>query len=238
MSESNQASPQASEDLVKVWDPFVRVFHWTLAIGFFIAYFSEDVLLLHVWTGYLLGALILLRILWGFIGPKHARFRDFLFPPPVIATYLFDLVRFKSMRYLGHSPAGAAMIFVLLGGTLAVIGTGLVLYAVEDNAGPLASWVHADTGAGNHGLPLMSSARADEREEHEEFGEHRDGTFGTARAGEHDEEGEGFWEEAHEVLANLVLFLALVHIAGVLLASAATRENLSRSMVTGLKRRH
>lgn len=98
---------------------------WTLVIGFFVAYFSEDILLLHVWAGYALGILILLRIVWGFFGPKHARSRDFLFPPSVIAAYLFDLM----------------------------------------------------------------------------------------------------------------LFLAIVHIAGVLLASTVSRENLSRSMVTGFKRR-
>jgi len=215
-------------DMIKVWDPFVRVFHWTLAIGFFVAYFSEDILALHVWTGYVIGVLVLLRIVWGFIGPKHARFSDFLFPPSVIAAYLFDLVRFKSQRHLGHSPAGAAMIFVLLGGILAVVGTGLVLYAVEDNAGPLAGFVQVDAPADRaDGFALVPAALADEDEAYEHEGEHRGG----------EGEGEELWEEAHEVLANLMLFLVIVHIVGVLLASAVTRENLSRSMVTGRKRR-
>jgi cytochrome b len=220
----------ARPDTIKVWDPFVRAFHWTLTIGFFVAYFSDDSRALHVWTGYLVGVLVLLRIVWGFIGPKHARFSDFLYPPSVIAAYLFDLVRFKSQRHIGHSPAGAAMIFLLLGGMLAVVGSGLVLYAVEDNAGPLAGFVQADTPADRAGgFALVPAALADDDEAYEHEGRYRGGERGG--------EGDEFWEEAHEVLANLMLFLVILHIAGVLLASAVTRENLPRSMVTGRKRR-
>jgi len=90
--------------------------------------FSENIPSLHVWTGYVLGALVVLRILWGFIGPEHARFGDFMFLPPVILGYLLDLARLRSKRYLGHSPAGAAMFFVPLRGMPAVVGTGLVVY--------------------------------------------------------------------------------------------------------------
>ena len=67
---------------LRVWDLFVRVFHWSVAAGFFIAYFTEDdFMLLHVWTGYLVGALVAMRIVWGFIGPKYARFYDFIYSP-------------------------------------------------------------------------------------------------------------------------------------------------------------
>lgn len=215
---------------IRVWDAFVRIFHWTLAIGFFVAYFSEDVLWLHVWTGYVLGVLVLLRILWGFVGPKHARFRDFLFPPAIIAAYLFDLIRFQAQRHIGHSPAGAIMVFLLLGGMLAVTGTGLVVYAEEENAGPLAGLIAQTEPAATVELSPIATAHADEEREHDDaYGEH---------AGEHAEEHEAgeAWEEAHEVLANLMLFAVLLHIAGVLLASLVTRENLARSMITGRKR--
>ncbi|MEE9479215.1 MAG: cytochrome b/b6 domain-containing protein, partial [Kiloniellales bacterium] len=99
--------------MVRVWDIFVRVSHWALAAGFFVAYFTEDnLLLLHVWAGYLVGVLVVLRLLWGVVGPKHARFTDFVCGPRRAAGYLLDLFRFRAPRYLGHSPAGGAMAVV------------------------------------------------------------------------------------------------------------------------------
>jgi cytochrome b len=67
--------------MVKVWDAFVRVFHWSVAVGFFIAYFTEDdAMLLHVWAGWVVGALVVMGTL-GIIGLKHARFSDFIYSP-------------------------------------------------------------------------------------------------------------------------------------------------------------
>jgi len=223
MSDPSDATHQP--DSIQVWDLFVRVFHWTLAVGFFVAYFSEDLLLLHVWTGYLIGVLVLARIIWGFVGPQHARFSDFAFPLKAVLAYLIDLVRFKAIRHIGHSPAGAVMVWALLAGILAIVGSGLVLYALEENAGPLAGFVRADElSQGAAPFALVSTAQADDdAEEHGERGE----------AGERAEE---LWEELHEVLANLVLILVLLHIVGVVFASIVTRESLPRSMVTGRKR--
>jgi cytochrome b len=220
VSEQNNTTHAGS---IQVWDPFVRIFHWTLAVGFFVAYLSEDVELLHVWAGYLVGALILARIVWGFIGPQHARFSDFAFPLKAVLAYLVDLVRFKAIRHIGHSPAGAAMVWALLAGVLAIVGSGLVLYAIEENAGPLAGFVSTDE-VSDEATPfaLISPAQADD-DEHE-YGER-------SREG-----GEEFWEDLHEVLANLVLVLVFLHIAGVVFASVVMRENLPRSMVTGRKR--
>jgi cytochrome b len=228
---------------LQVWDPFVRLFHWTLAIGFFVAYLSEDSLLLHVWAGYLVGTLVLARIVWGFVGPQHARFSDFAYPPKAIIAYLVDLVRFKAMRHLGHSPAGAAMVWVLLIGVLAIVGSGLVLYALEEDAGPLAGFVsHDQPGPGAQPFALIAPAQADEdgypEDEHGEYAERGgvgQGGREHAEGGEH-EGGEEFWEEVHEVLANLILFMVFLHIAGVVFASIVTRENLPRSMVDGRKR--
>lgn len=129
---------------VKVWDPLVRVFHWTLVIGFFTAYLTEgeeDTLFLHTWAGYSVAGLVLVRVLWGLIGTRHARFRDFVFRPAQIKAYLGDVLRLKPQRYLGHNPAGGAMIVLLLSSLTCTALFGMGLYAVEDNAGPLAAWL-------------------------------------------------------------------------------------------------
>ena len=127
------------DDEIKVWDPLVRLFHWLLVAGFFIAYLSGDEwLTVHVWAGYLVAGLILFRLLWGFVGPRHARFSDFVVAPAQVRAYLTDMLKGRERRYLGHNPAGGLMIVALLLGLAAISLTGLALYGVEDQAGPLA----------------------------------------------------------------------------------------------------
>ena len=124
---------------VRIWDPFVRIFHWSLVAGFFIAYFTEDDLqTIHNWAGYLVLALVVLRIPWGFIGPRHARFSDFVRPPAVIIGHLKDLARGRARRYIGHTPAGGAMILALLGFVLLTCLSGLTVLGLEGE-GPLAT---------------------------------------------------------------------------------------------------
>jgi cytochrome b len=212
-------------DHVPVWDRFVRVAHWALVLAFAVAYLTEDdALTVHVWAGYAVGAIIVLRIVWGFVGPQHARFSDFLYRPGVIIGYLGALVRLRGRRYLGHSPAGGAMVILLLAGLLGTVGSGVWLYAVEDNRGPLAGIV--STAA----PPTTSTGgyRDGGDEEHDGRDDHDGGRQS------HDSDT---LEEIHEVLANLTLILVFLHIGGVLLASFVHRENLPRAMITGTKRR-
>ena len=127
-------------DQIKVWDPLVRTFHWILAASFFIAYLSEDDLLtLHVWAGYIVGAAISFRFFWGFIGTRHARFKDFVTPPKVALQYLKDTLAFKARRYIGHNPAGGFMIVLMIVSLLITTITGIAVYGAGEHAGPMAS---------------------------------------------------------------------------------------------------
>ena len=137
----------AASTQIYVWDRFVRLFHWTLVVTFTVAYLTEDDLLeVHVWAGYAVGALVLARVIWGFVGPTHARFADFICAPAETLRYVRDLVLFRAERHLGHSPGGGAMVLLLLVFLAATVVTGLVVYGGDQQAGPLAGMVTKDTG--------------------------------------------------------------------------------------------
>ena len=122
-------TPPAS---VRVWDPFVRLFHWSLVGLFAVAFLTGDESdRLHIAVGYAIGGLIALRILWGFVGSRHARFADFVSGPRQTASYLRDVVRQKARRYLGHNPAGGVMIVALL---LMLVGTSISGYLLTTGA--------------------------------------------------------------------------------------------------------
>ena len=122
---------------VKVWDPFVRISHGVLAVAFLAAYAIEDEwMTVHAWLGYVAGLIVVLRVLWGLVGPRPARFSDFLYPPRIVFGYLADPALFRARRYLGHSPAGGAMAVALLLGVTASVLSGLAAYAYQGK-GPL-----------------------------------------------------------------------------------------------------
>ena len=131
-----------SKKLIKVWDLPIRIFHWLLVAGFFVAYLTEEELLtVHVWAGYLVLGLLIFRLLWGFVGNDYARFASFLCSPAKSFAYVKDASALKSKRYLGHNPAGAAMIVLLIISLLLTVLSGLVVYAADQNLGPLAGMV-------------------------------------------------------------------------------------------------
>lgn len=212
-----------SEGWVHVWDPFVRAFHWLLFLSYAVSYFTGDeVLGIHVWSGYLIGALIVSRVVWGFVGPRHARFADFVSSPAIVLRYLRDLFLFRAKRHLGHSPAGGAMVVLLLLTLSTTVASGLVLYALEENAGPLAGLFVASADSAAVEPATGGEAEADD----DGNGEREDGVDGAAH----------FVKELHEFFANFTLLLVILHIGAVSFASFAHRENLVRAMVTGRKR--
>ena len=123
-----------------VWDPFVRIFHWSLVAAFLVAYLTEDEMMtLHVYAGYLIAGLLVFRVIWGFIGPRHARFSDFVYTPAEVLGYLKDMVSGHPARYLGHNPAGGVMIVLLLVSLTVTVITGLLVLGGEADTGVLAS---------------------------------------------------------------------------------------------------
>lgn len=113
---------------VKVWDPVVRVFHWTLALGC-IANLTvlRDVQPAHEIVGYVILGAIAIRILWGFVGSAHARFTDFIPGPRRLVDYLGSRVRGKAPRYVGHNPGGALMMLALVGLATTCSVTGVMM---------------------------------------------------------------------------------------------------------------
>lgn len=171
----------ASPAKVLVWDMPVRLFHWLMVLCFAGAYLTaetERFRLVHVTLGYTMAGLVAFRLIWGLMGTRHARFSSFVRGPGAVLRYLRSLPGGQPEHHVGHNPAGALAIVLILGLTAAVTSTGWANY---------------------------------------------------------NELGGEWLEETHEVLANLMLLIVGVHVAGVVLSSWLHKENLVRAMVTGRK---
>ncbi|MBI4807822.1 MAG: cytochrome b/b6 domain-containing protein [Nitrosomonadales bacterium] len=124
---------------VTVWDRFIRVFHWTLALGFAAAFISGEIgaSALHVWIGYLLCVMLAARLYWGFRGSEYARFRSFFFTPGETLAYVRGMFAGQPKHYFGHNPAGALMVFAMLALLIMIFLSGLLTLAAVDYEGPL-----------------------------------------------------------------------------------------------------
>lgn len=202
------APTAAAPGTVRVWDPLVRTFHWGLVLAFATAWLTADeVQPVHEAAGYTVAGLIAFRLVWGFAGGRYARFSQFLRGPGTTIAYLGDMLGGRERRYLGHNPAGAAMVAALLVTLAGTAFTGWLMEKPEHLAMLPA-------------LPqIVTPALADD-----------DGD------GDENERGGEALEDLHEALANLMLLLMALHVGGVALASFRHRENLARAMVTGDKR--
>jgi cytochrome b len=110
---------------IPVWDLLVRFFHWSLVVGFFAAYFTRHSSgSIHNWIGYAVLGLLLMRLLWGFVGPGYARFAQFVRSPCYILSYSKLLLAGRQPRYLGHNPLGGWMVLALISSVLATCITG------------------------------------------------------------------------------------------------------------------
>jgi cytochrome b len=134
--EAGGATPPAT---VKVWDPLVRIFHWSLAFLFAAAFVTGDESeRLHVLIGYAILGLVALRLVWGMIGPRHARFSSFVRGPRAVLAYLREMAKLRAPRHLGHNPAGGAMVVALLA---LLAATGVTGYLMTTDAFWGVEWI-------------------------------------------------------------------------------------------------
>jgi cytochrome b len=119
---------------VLIWDFPTRIFHWLLTIGFFvsatISLAADDdgpLFSVHMIIGIMLGVLVLLRIVWGFVGTRYARFSSFLFSPQSLLRYLFGAMNGSATRSIGHNAGSSYGIFTMPGLVLMTGVTGLMI---------------------------------------------------------------------------------------------------------------
>lgn len=194
--------------MIKVWDPLLRLFHWSLVVSIAVAWItSEGSETWHEWVGYVALGLIGFRLIWGVVGPRYARFSQFIRGPKQVVQYAEDMLSKREKRYIGHNPLGAVMVVALLTMTAATGVSGWLMVEPER----LAMLPDMPT------LVASAFASSDDDEEHE-YGKEEEAL-----------------EEIHEALASLLLVLIFLHIAGVVYASRRHKENLARAMVFGRK---
>ena len=151
--ETAHRAPGRAAPRVRVWDPFVRIFHWGLAAAMAVALVTEgEPLELHAWAGYAALGLIVTRLVWGFVGPRHARWADCVRGPRATLAYLREVLAGHPRRYLGHNPAGAAMALALIAGVGLTALSGMALLGAEEFAGPLAGLMQGLTPYEAHAL--------------------------------------------------------------------------------------
>lgn len=241
-----------------IWDLFIRIFHWTLVTAFIISYLTEGEVYLHFYSGWYIVTLLVCRIIWGFIGSKHARFIDFIKPPTEIINYAKSLRNNNgtAKHYAGHNPLGGLMVVAMLCFLSLTCVTGILLYSEDGNS--LFSFINYSPTASteeNHQAEKIVNAKQytrlgssvsnnDNDDDDDNFIEEKneqDATTPNALSEnkkyeeEEEDDDEEFLKEAHDLFANLTILLILFHIAGVVFSSRLHQENLVKAMFTGKK---
>ena len=193
------------------WDPVVKLTHWSIVLAVLAnAIVTEEGSAAHVWVGYALAAILALRLLWGFVGPAAARFSAFPPSPRRALAHIREIRAGTVSEHASHNPLGALMVYAIWSCLLVIIATGIAM------AGLPGSGERHEEGA------RTVSAQTVEADE-EEAGEHREG-------GEHEE---GPLTEVHEVAANLLYVLILLHIAGVIFETRRSGRQVVLAMLPG-----
>jgi cytochrome b len=133
------AAAESSAATVKVWDLVVRLVHWTIVTGVVLnLWVFEHGKFAHRVTGYVVVAALAIRLLWGIVGTRHARFADFFPTPRRVIAHVDALSRGADTRQLGHSPLGAVMMLALMA---LLAGLGITGWMMGLNAFWGVEWV-------------------------------------------------------------------------------------------------
>ena len=138
---ADSAEMVAVPQRVRVWDAPTRTFHWLLASSFLGEWLTRDARYTewHVFLGYLIAALIVFRVAWGFVGTRWARFKSFTYSARVIVRYLGFVLRGRAAHYVGHNPAGSVAIYALLLLAAGAVVTGMLVLGGANQHGPFAA---------------------------------------------------------------------------------------------------
>lgn len=204
------------------WDPLVRLTHWGVAAGVLAnGAFTEEGSGVHLWVGYGVGALLALRLLWGFIGPAEARFSAFPPSPRRAIAHVRGIAEGRRTHHRSHNPLGALMVYALWGTLAVVIASGVAMSGPPTLSTPPAA---ADSNARAHAAE-PEDGEGDDEEAHE-----------TGRAGGAEHEEDEWMEQVHETAANLLFVLAALHILGVAFETRRSGPQILTAMLGGRRK--
>lgn len=185
------------------WDPIVRITHWSIVLAVLAnAVVAEEGSPAHVWVGYALAGILSLRLLWGLVGPAEARFVAFFPSPSKALAHIRDIKAGRATDHPSHNPLGALMVYAIWSCLAVIIGTGIAMAGIPGSI---------RGGEGVVGAGSATLARSVVESRYNESGER-------PQPEEHDEEiggEESALTEVHEIAANLLYLLILLHVAGV-----------------------
>lgn len=168
-----------------VYDWPTRIFHWLFAFLFAVAYViavtvsdESSLFTLHIMAGLTIGFILVLRIIWGFVGTTYARFSSFELHPIELIRYFKDAVVSKTKNYFGHNPASSYAAIIMF-----ICAAGLTIT----------------------GVMMTGGSESD------------------------------FYEETHELLANIFLITVIAHVVGIIYHQVKHRDSLWSSMFDGKK---
>jgi len=197
---------------IRRWDPLVRITHWGIVAAVIVnALVAEEGSGPHIWVGYVLAALLALRLLWGVIGPDEARFSAF---PPSLSralAHIREIAAGTRGTHPSHNPLGALMVYAIWSCLAVIIATGIAM--APPSAAP---WTERERGEHHEAqAPTPNAIAVGEQDE-------------TGKRGEHEE---GPLTEVHEVAVNLLYLLIALHLAGVLFETRRSGRQIVTAML-------